>query len=768
MFDSNTKDSDILLGTSLLAIIGFYFYFIFLYSSNVPRLDDYRDEGILDRTHVKFYTQQSLCDYVLKAGYDIVDFDRVVTPISKSEFSQFKVELLPAALVQLIYNRPDSLVYQYVLLVASKKGTAAVNHAKAERLDSSVVMNRFLQKIYWMSKSDLTYTEEKVISQSVILNDELQTVEFELTDADGIEAIRLSPADRCGYLKVKQLTIEDINTRVVTELVPQWGKLIAGQLMQQMNVANSRDEALCFFISGENPWFEIDIKALFIEKLADGLNEKSSEKLPVAIRVTLVCSRPIYQDYQPLLDECQKQADAAQTYVNQVAEIRAHLKGLQGEVFSLKDQLAEKEQQLLVAQDEASHHASAVQAIQSSRTWQLSTKAIFIVRPFFQLLKRRNPNLQLAQVEGVVTEDIVTEDATAVDSITAKREIVGYQSRMRLKGKEAQLIFPLSQTYECEYYFQCRYTSDEALIGPTIRIRCGDRSIESENYIYQNHTNTLLFGFIKLPGNADALILTPSRVDCVVTIESFKLSLLSWYNKPIYDNPWYWRPKVYGFRWLLEFSKKTVTDLIVNKRKGFAKREYTTWWDLYGVVPSEALLQQQHAIKKFALQPTVSILMPVYNCPEKYLRKAIESVLAQSYANWQLCIADDCSTEENIRQILQEYQQRDKRIEVVYREQNGHISAASNSALCIATGEYIALLDHDDELAPQALYRVVEALNQAPSTKLFYSDEDIIDADGQPQRGHFKPEWNPDLLRSINYISKVRKITICCLGQPQH
>jgi GT2 family glycosyltransferase len=159
------------------------------------------------------------------------------------------------------------------------------------------------------------------------------------------------------------------------------------------------------------------------------------------------------------------------------------------------------------------------------------------------------------------------------------------------------------------------------------------------------------------------------------------------------------------------------------------------------------------ALAGWPIKPLISIIMPVYETPEVYLRRCIESVRAQSYPNWELCIADDCSRQPHVRRVLQEYERTDTRIRVVYRAENGHISRASNSALEIAQGEFVALLDHDDELPKDALYFVVEAINKHPSAKILYSDEDKIDKDGRRFDPHFKSDWNPDLFFSHNYIT---------------
>lgn len=159
------------------------------------------------------------------------------------------------------------------------------------------------------------------------------------------------------------------------------------------------------------------------------------------------------------------------------------------------------------------------------------------------------------------------------------------------------------------------------------------------------------------------------------------------------------------------------------------------------------------ALQSFKLRPLISIVVPVYNPEEELLIACIESVRKQSYSNWELCLADDCSPSPHVRAVLEEYAKLDGRIHVAFREQNGHISEASNSALEISQGEWIALLDHDDELHQHALFEVIDVINQSPNTTLIYSDEDKIDESGSRCEPHFKPPWNLDLLYSQNYVS---------------
>ena len=150
--------------------------------------------------------------------------------------------------------------------------------------------------------------------------------------------------------------------------------------------------------------------------------------------------------------------------------------------------------------------------------------------------------------------------------------------------------------------------------------------------------------------------------------------------------------------------------------------------------------------------PLISILVPTYRTPERWLRRCIESVIGQAYPHWQLCIADDASPDARVMEVLREYAAVDRRIQIMRRDANGHIAEASNSALAMASGSYVGLLDHDDELRPHALLEMAEAIVANPGLALLYSDEDKLDEDGRRFDPYFKPDWNPDLLLSQNYI----------------
>ncbi len=157
-------------------------------------------------------------------------------------------------------------------------------------------------------------------------------------------------------------------------------------------------------------------------------------------------------------------------------------------------------------------------------------------------------------------------------------------------------------------------------------------------------------------------------------------------------------------------------------------------------------------IKDFKYKPKISIITPVYNIDLKWLDKCIQSVKNQFYENWELCLHDDASTKKETIRCLKKWEKQDKRIKISYGKVNQHISGASNEALKLATGEFIALLDDDDEFSSNALYENVKLLNKHPEADFIYSDEDKITEDGKREEPFFKPDWSPDLFLSMNYI----------------
>jgi GT2 family glycosyltransferase len=175
--------------------------------------------------------------------------------------------------------------------------------------------------------------------------------------------------------------------------------------------------------------------------------------------------------------------------------------------------------------------------------------------------------------------------------------------------------------------------------------------------------------------------------------------------------------------------------------------EYRRWIAKHE--PDAAALMKQRA-HRFSRAPKISVVVPVYNPPAGFLEAMIASVREQTYGHWELCLAD-ASTHPHVRPVL-EKAATDSRIKVAFMPENRGIVGNSNAAAALATGDYLALLDHDDTLAPFALHEVVAAINESPDADFLYSDEDKIDTHGDRVEPNFKPDWSPETLRSRNYV----------------
>ena len=188
------------------------------------------------------------------------------------------------------------------------------------------------------------------------------------------------------------------------------------------------------------------------------------------------------------------------------------------------------------------------------------------------------------------------------------------------------------------------------------------------------------------------------------------------------------------------------------KERMLRAERYPEWIAQYDMITDVERREMRMLSETLEYKPLISVVMPVYNVPERYLRAVIESVCKQVYPNWELCIADDNSPNPTVRAVIKEYAERDSRIKYIFRDSNGHIAEATNSAAALATGEFIGFLDHDDELREHALLMMVRELTIHRNADLLYSDEDKITEEGVRHCPHFKTDWNPELLLCQNYV----------------
>lgn len=206
-----------------------------------------------------------------------------------------------------------------------------------------------------------------------------------------------------------------------------------------------------------------------------------------------------------------------------------------------------------------------------------------------------------------------------------------------------------------------------------------------------------------------------------------------------------------GIRYLKHYGVKEFM-VRLSERMEPDEVPYGPWFEKHRIDPGELIKQREDRWKKE--KPLISVVVPAYRTPKIFLEQMIESVREQSYDNWELCIANGSPGEEEMGQVLRQYQALDERIRVCSLEKNLGIAENTNAAFAMASGDFVGLLDHDDLLAPDALYEVAKAVTKFEDTDVVYTDEDKVTTDlTEHFQPHFKPDFSIDLLRSNNYIT---------------
>lgn len=315
-----------------------------------------------------------------------------------------------------------------------------------------------------------------------------------------------------------------------------------------------------------------------------------------------------------------------------------------------------------------------------------------------------------------------------------------------------KIDLPVADILPNLYFFRITQESNDSLIGTRLATITRN-NVESEAGVHLFVTKDLkeFYGTINITEDITSLAFYPSRLPVKIKIGDCYLRAINSFGQNFIYGQTYVRVRSFGLNWTIEKIREETRERIQRLLKGGLDDSYSSWWKLHGK-PSPTALSEQKLWSESKTGPSISIIMPVYQTPLNLLKKAINSVLNQSYTNWELCIADDASTNPALHKYLGNLAKKDDRIRIVFRKENGHISAASNSALELARGTYVGFLDHDDELSPNALYEVMRVIDRSPSTELIYSDEDVVSETGKPLYPQLKPDWNPDFARSINYI----------------
>jgi glycosyltransferase involved in cell wall biosynthesis len=345
-------------------------------------------------------------------------------------------------------------------------------------------------------------------------------------------------------------------------------------------------------------------------------------------------------------------------------------------------------------------------------------------------------------------------------------QIVCHGDEFESTGEDPQFLITSTRSRSPSGWSLIRYSGSAQSypLKPKIYVDTGQGFSETSAIQLNCIVHGITQEIIRLPDQVTALRFDPMDTQGKFTISNFEIIeigkmqlsiLLIWrYVIPIIRTP---SSGIHVLKKAMQAVQRdgfsALKNLLVDKIKRGPLENYYQWIHEYDVLTDVDRGLIQNRIAQMDYKPLISVVMPVYNIDVRWLREAIKSVRDQLYSHWELCIADDASSKSEVKDVLKEYERLDSRIKVVYRENNGHISAASNSALCLARGEFIALMDHDDVLAEHALYLVAEELNKHSDADIVFSDEDKIDERGLRYEPYFKSDWNPDLFYSQNFVN---------------
>ncbi|MGH8544972.1 MAG: glycosyltransferase, partial [Gammaproteobacteria bacterium] len=434
-----------------------------------------------------------------------------------------------------------------------------------------------------------------------------------------------------------------------------------------------------------------------------------------------------------------------------VSQRDSGIENLEDEIASLQKELSATRAELAASEAVVSELRNEIAVIHQSRSWRLHSLSHAIVaqvkraRLYFgrDVEARPHAGLEAIAIDGRITEWMLTDDDPQFDLVWSKPDRLPpgrYRLTLEMPDGEEDLVLPrlyvdsgagMSEVDRIDLHFQVaaagEVTAHVALPRAVFKLRF-DPSITP---------GKLSLGRIRI------------RRLCRLEPDGGLIGILS---AALLKNP------ISGVRAAeraLETSTNGVHGVVacLPEEQMTKPAEYQSWIQRHDQLTEVKLTGLRRRLEALDDPPLISVVMPVHNTPEKLLREAIESVRAQIYDRWELCIADDCSTELHVRKILDEYAKDDPRIKVVYRDENGHISRATNSAFDLASGSWVALLDHDDLLRPHSLAEVVLEIADHPDTELIYSDEDKLDAEGRRYDPYFKPEFSRELFRSQNYLN---------------
>lgn len=707
----------------------------------------YRPDGLLDVTHLRFFTRKSLFRLLREHGFSVLSYKRVVADLRETEFREHYLDTLPENLYKTILAQPDALTYQFIVEAMPGSHPEVFEEFPESKL-------QFGCQIFWRT-GDVPYSHERCAIASGVIGEERQIVSLLVPPMEqAATAIRLDLADRPGFLHLHSMQLRGSDGEVLWVWDADMTSLMCRphQQILFLDAANTENQLL---LTGCDPHVELPIP---IESLRD-LKRGGALEMEIGW--------PLSSDFVAALKWF-----SDQKYLGYESHLQREVDRLQADNQHL---------QVAITQSETARHLML-----ASPSWRLTAPVRALSR-FLRWLYRQFvakfrslsfvkeagfqevfPEQNLAGcLDTPGPSDTVMQDSATISGWVFSKDAPIKSLHLKIGNlPETTLTYKYTRPDVAQIYpeFPAAATSgfggifalNQSPRGLVIiaiwatlddgrRIKCFTRRIKvgtlpasgGPSFIFH-----FLYGAVHKAWRAfreGRLMFSPSV----------------WF----YSLRRHYELMIAGRR--AAYAESAPTHHVISVDP------YQRWIETNSLSQklfSHLKLDAQHAAKN---GPTISIVVPVYNTPRRYLEEMIGSVTSQLYPNWELCIADDASNKADVREVLEKATKQDSRIKIIYRKENGHIAEATISALDLATGEFIAFLDHDDLLPPDALLHVAECMLNYPQVDWIYTDEDKIDPRGRRYDPQFKGGWSPEMAITHNYthhLSVIRRSLIDQVG----
>ncbi|WP_199624302.1 glycosyltransferase [Paenibacillus alkalitolerans] len=776
---------------------------------------EYKELGLLDETHLRFFTRGGLLQLIEFAGLVPVQLNATISMPELTEFNQSYVDF-SKPVRDFLQKRKDGHVYQFVF-TCKKQSDVNENDVPLDLIPTieNEVTSVALQ-LFWQHEGKF---DEKY---SITLPYEMKNdaVEFRVQLPSHYEGtLRIDPVNVASFIELDYPSLcghdEKLLKKFTIDEMKFSDSVIRVQESESLKIiALDNDPQLFVHLSGDLGASYLKIKIRYSEetvycllnelqtqheqlneasmKISEGVMKISEMKLRQSEmqnkieeneleKITLFSKIELLEtnlneskvDIHNLRTENQELAHAVEKLTERSSKLHV-------ENYKLQEKLASRELSLNQSERQLQEKNELLNGVYSSFSWKITKPVRYLgkilrnpeayARSMIDMLIRKRYELQLNPIAEL--EHVKTNEWKSIGS-DPQFYLVG---RYPIGWTKLQInISPIRTTQgNMRLYLDRGHSFNEA-----DSYHMGYIGSKQTHYIYLD-TDLVNLRFDPLESEGEFTIngvsltkVSKAEIWINNSVNSVrrKLRKILSFARFAMEKANDWKAKRGRYPTLSEIpdlARKAIYKWRSNQRQvlndqlkpppGFelqqpldtyeAWLEVNQWNERKAAIVSEKIAQMKN-------KPLLSIVMPVYNPPIEFLDKAIDSVLQQLYPNWELLVADDASTNPNVKTVLEKWARQDSRIKVKFLETNGNISVATNEAAEMASGEFIVLMDNDDVLTSDALAEVAFYLGENPVTDVLYSDDDKVDIKGRRFAPQFKPDWSPELLLSYMYFSHI-------------